>query len=130
MEAHYSVLLNSQPDVIFDHLVDPELLVAWWPTGAETNPEEGGTYHLWWDGPGWHLRGEYTRVDPPNSLSFTWKWDHGDVPPRSVEVSLSSEGSATELSITHEAGDAEEMKGYLEGWEFFLSRLAVHLTDL
>ncbi|REK18976.1 MAG: SRPBCC domain-containing protein [Actinobacteria bacterium] len=115
--------LPASPDEVFAHLTDEALLVQWWPSGAEANPVEGGSYHLWWDGPGWHLRGRYTTVEPPTNLTFTWEWDHEDTPARRVDIAVSPRGDGSHLVIRHEAGSEEEGEGYLEGWNHFIGRL-------
>jgi uncharacterized protein YndB with AHSA1/START domain len=101
-----------------------DLLSTWWPDGADTDPTPGGTLHLWWDGPGWHLRGRYLEVEAPERLAFTWRWDHEELPARRVTIDLSVAGSGiTRVDIEHEAGSEEERQGYAEGWQFFLGQL-------
>jgi len=129
VDAHYSIQLAAGPDVVFEYLTNEELLVTWWPSGARTDPVPAGTYHLWWDGPGWHLRGEYLTVDRPSRLVFTWAWDHEDLASRRVSITLDAVGETlTALAVIHEADSAEEADSYREGWEHFLGALdaAVH----
>ena len=116
--------LPATSSTVFAHLTIAGLLTLWWPEGAETDPVPGGSYHFWWDGPGWHLRGNYLEVEPPERLVYTWKWDHEELPPRRVAIALSVAGSGTtRLDIEHDAGSEDELQGYAEGWEFFLSQL-------
>lgn len=116
--------LPASTSTVFAHLTSDELLSRWWPNGAETDPVPGGSYHLWWDGPGWHLRGEYLEVEPSSRLVYTWKWDHEDLPARRVALDLAVAGSgSTRLDIEHDAESEEERQGYAEGWEFFLGQL-------
>jgi len=116
--------LPASTSTVFAYLTEPALLTEWWPTGAETDPVPGGRYHLWWDGPGWHLRGEYLAVDPPDRIEFTWKWDHDDVPERRVEIRLSiQDAGSTHVIVEHDAASDEERSSYQEGWEFFIPQL-------
>ncbi|MEX1093289.1 MAG: SRPBCC domain-containing protein [Acidimicrobiia bacterium] len=78
MNAELSFDVPASPDAVFDHFTNPDLLVRWWPTGSETWPEPGGVYHMWWDGPGHHLRGRYLKIDRPSRLSSSWRFDHDD----------------------------------------------------
>ena len=48
------------PAQVFDCFVIPDLLALWWPPQAEIEPRVGGSYHLFWAGQDWHLRGYYT----------------------------------------------------------------------
>ncbi|HEX6146999.1 MAG TPA: SRPBCC domain-containing protein [Acidimicrobiia bacterium] len=121
--------LPASSSTVFAHLTMDDLLAAWWPDGADTDPTPGGRMHLWWDGPGWHLRGEYLEVEPPERLVYTWKWDHDDLPERRVVMTLSVAGSGTtRVDIEHDAGSDEERQSHAEGWEFFLGQLRELLT--
>ena len=109
---------------LYEYLTDADKLVAWWPSGAFTDPRVGGLYHLWWDGPGWHLRGEYLATNPPYDLVFTWAWDHEELDPRRVALTLSDQLlTGCTLSIEHEAHSDEERVSYQEGWEHFIGQL-------
>ncbi len=123
MEATYKITVEADADTVFTHMTDPALLSKWWPSGAETDLRVGGTYHLWWEGPDWHLRGEYLEIDPPNNVRWTWKWDHDELPPREVAITITGRVDTTEIEIIHEAGSPEERDSYLEGWSHFLGIL-------
>jgi uncharacterized protein YndB with AHSA1/START domain len=119
---------RAGPDEVFAYWTDPALLRQWWPDRAETDPRPGGAYHLSWPRLGWHLRGEYTAVEPGQRLAFTWRWDHEpERPTRTVDVLLDPVGDlGTQLIVTHGAyakSDREERDGHLEGWTYFLTRL-------
>ena len=119
---------RATPDELFAYWTAPVLLTQWWPEQADTDPRPGGSYHLAWPKMGWHLRGEYTAVEPGRRLAFTWRWDHEpDKPTRTVEVLLDPIGDlGTQLTVTHTTytpADREERDGHLEGWTYFLTRL-------
>ena len=119
--------LPASPDVVFGHLTRIDLLTTWWPTGGTTDPREGGEYVLHWHGPGVTLRGRYVVVDPPARLQFTWSWDHDDDDSVvSIEL-MSSTADATSMRIRQTASSTEERDGYVEGWTYFIGRLAEQL---
>jgi uncharacterized protein YndB with AHSA1/START domain len=119
---------RATPNAIFAYWTDPALLTTWWPDHAETDPRPGGTFVLSWPKMDWHLRGEYTAVEPGVRLAFTWRWDHEPGrPARTVEVLFDPVGDlGTQLTVTHGVyaeQDREERDGHLEGWTYFLTRL-------
>jgi uncharacterized protein YndB with AHSA1/START domain len=119
---------RATPDEVFAYWTDPALLRQWWPEQADTDPRPAGAYHLAWPKMGWHLRGEYTAVEPGIRLAFTWRWEHEpDRPERTVEVLFDAVGDlGTQLTVTHGTyteADREERDGHMEGWTYFLTRL-------
>lgn len=119
---------RTTPDEVFAYWTDPALLAQWWPEQAEADLRPGGVYHFAWPKMGWHLRGEYTTVEPGSRLAFTWRWDHEpDKSARMVEVLFDAVGDlGTQLTVTHgtyTGADREERDGHLEGWTYFLTRL-------
>ena len=107
---------------------DADRLTDWWSEGAETDPRPGGGLHVWWEAMGWHLRGTYERVEPER-ITFTWKWDHEDLPARLVDLSFVEDGDATRVVLEHSAGSLEEAQSYLDGWLHFLPQLAEHVSS-
>lgn len=127
IEAHYP---QFSPQRLFDAFTKAELLTRWWSPAAETDPRPGGAYHLWWERLQKNLRGVYQEFVPGQRLAFTWNWDEEpDTPERIVEVDfLPGADGGSRLTITHGfygAGDAEaeERRGHLEGWLYFLPML-------
>lgn len=121
--VHIERELPTTADVAYDHFVQPELLVLWWPSEAETDPQTGGEYRMFWEAPGVTLRGQYRKVVPGRQLAFTWKWDHEDLSPRLVDVIFTSTRRGCVVSITHDAGSDDEASDYTNGWIHFLGRL-------
>ncbi len=110
-------------DAVFDFLVDPDKLSRWMGQVA-IDPTPGGSFRL--DMGDHAALGEVLAVDRPNSIAFTWGWDHvPEVPPGSttVTISLVEEGSDTLVELRHEGlplGPADEHRG---GWTNCLERL-------
>ena len=127
--VHIEREVNAPPGAVYEHFVDPELLVRWWPSEAETDPRVGGEYRLSWEGPEVTLRGQYRRTVPGKQLAFTWKWDHEDLPPRLVDVIFKASPWGCLVSVTHDAGSDEEASDYTNGWIYFLSRLQTAVSD-
>lgn len=122
--VHIEREIPAPPSAVYEYFTDPELLVAWWPTEAETDPVVDGSYRMHWSGPGVTLRGTYRRTDPGRQLAFTWKWDHEDHPPRLVDVIFKPSPRGCLVRISHDAGSDDEASDYTNGWIHFLSRLA------
>ncbi|HEX2622529.1 MAG TPA: SRPBCC domain-containing protein [Phototrophicaceae bacterium] len=118
------------PQQLFNWWLDPEKLCKWWSQEAETQPETGGSYRLYWKSLNVTLRGVYTVFEPGQRLNFTWKWDHEtDRPERLVQIILNAENDGTRLLLTHgiyTPGDTEERQEHQEGWAYFLDNLAKH----
>ena len=121
--VHIEREVNASPEAVYEHFVDPELLVRWWPSEAETDPQEGGDYRMSWEGPNVTLRGQYRKTVPGKQLAFTWKWDHEDLPPRLVDVIFKPSPWGCVVSVTHGAGSDDEASDYTNGWIHFLGRL-------
>ncbi len=108
---------------VFAALTEPNRLVTWWPDEAEVDLRVGGPYRLAWPKQDWTLRGRFLEVRAPARLRFTWSWDHDDIPERTVTMDLVGSADRTELTIHHTCGSEEEGQSYIEGWQFFVSRL-------
>ena len=121
--VHIEREVKGAPDEVYAHFVDPELLVRWWPSEAETDAQEGGEYRMFWEGPNVTLRGQYRKTVPGKQLAFTWKWDHENLPPRLVDVIFKASPRGCVVSVTHDAGSDEEASDYTNGWIHFLGRL-------
>jgi uncharacterized protein YndB with AHSA1/START domain len=80
-------------------------------------------------------RGEYVEIDAPSRVVFTWGWEGQEsgpnaVPPGSsrVEVTFEPDGEGTLVRLRHLDLPAESRQIHGEGWDLYLSRLAVAAT--
>jgi uncharacterized protein YndB with AHSA1/START domain len=61
--------------------------------------------------------GEYTVVDPPSRLAFTWKWDDQDSERQLIELEFTERDGATTLRMTsHGIATEERVDSHREGW--------------
>ena len=95
---------------------------------ATLEPVPGGLYRVRMRD-GVEAGGEFTEVDAPHRVVFTWGWAHDDeVPPGStrVEVTLRPEAGGTRVVLRHcdLPGDAQR-NHHRSGWELYLGRLRI-----
>jgi uncharacterized protein YndB with AHSA1/START domain len=120
-----------EPTTLFDYWTVPGFLTRWWPPKADLEPRRGGRYHFVWPDQGWHLRGTFTEFERGSKLGFTWSWDHDADDKTRVRIRFAGtpDGRSTGLILTHDGhsriGRSQELlKDHIDGWKFFLPRLA------
>jgi uncharacterized protein YndB with AHSA1/START domain len=128
---------------VFRSWTEPELLQRWWGPGGFTCPaaqvdlRPGGTYRLVMLGPPgvpeMSVTGTYRRVDPPELLVYTWRWDSG--PAASPDESLVTvefnrvDDDHTEVIVTHQRfPTGHDASPYRSGWEEGLEKLEAAIT--
>jgi uncharacterized protein YndB with AHSA1/START domain len=123
---------------VFDAWTSAEVLRRWWHAEhdwetplAEVDLRVGGAIRLVMrnpvDGSEYGGSGEFTVIESPRRLAFTWSWD--DVPGRQlIELELTEQGGATTVVMTH-SGIAEDARGeMIEGWQNSFDNLDVALA--
>jgi uncharacterized protein YndB with AHSA1/START domain len=123
---------------VFDAWTSVEVLRRWWHAEhdwetphAEVDLRVGGAIRLVMrnpvDGSEYGGSGEFTVIEPPRRLAFTWSWD--DVPGRQlIELELTEHRGATTVVMTHH-GIAEDARGEtLEGWQNSFDNLDLALA--
>ncbi|MEX0956595.1 MAG: SRPBCC domain-containing protein [Rhizobiaceae bacterium] len=139
-------LTRTFPDVdaqaVYDAWTRPELVADWYgPEGFDNEIHEmdvrvGGRYNLTMiapDGSRYPLSGEFRQLEPPNRLSFSWKWETqpasiGDETTL-VTVDIRQVGGGTEVTLTHSGfASAEHRDNHGIGWEPSLGKLARTLS--
>ncbi|WP_369175459.1 SRPBCC domain-containing protein [Streptomyces sp. R28] len=136
LRLHLQRVLRAPRSLVFRALTEPEELAKWWgPDGfatpsAESDLRPGGSYRIAMQPPEgdlFYLVGEFLEVEPPERLSYTFRWEDPDPEDRETMVTLSLRdigGTATELVFTQ--GDfATERRRALheEGWTQGLGKL-------
>ncbi len=130
--------INAPAEQVFAAWVEPHRMTGWYaptddfaPTGAEVDLQVGGRYRVAMFPPGQEqpavVTGQYCRIDPPRSLSFTWSWVAPRVDTHETQVTLEFQpnGNATDLVLTHERFRDESLRiQHTQGWQGCLERLS------
>jgi uncharacterized protein YndB with AHSA1/START domain len=116
-------------------LTEPEELAEWWGPNGFTSPSVeldlrvGGGYRIAMQPPEgelFHLSGEFTEVDPPLRLAYTFVWDPPNPDDQETVATLSLEeaGDSTELTLVQGPFATEERFAlHRDGWTDGFGRL-------
>jgi uncharacterized protein YndB with AHSA1/START domain len=119
--------IPAPPAAVFALLTDPEKILRWMGTEAQTEPQPGGLYLVNVTGARF-ARGSFREVVPVHRLAYSFGWDGSEiVPPGSslVEIDLLEQPDGTLLRLTHSGlPSTEQCAGHAEGWAHYLDRLA------
>ncbi len=132
LEVRREVEIAASPETVWELLVDPEKTSTWWGRAASFDPRPGGKFLLEVTAAS-TARGEFTEIDPPRRLAFTWGWEKGGagpelVPPgsSSVVIELVPTDTGTLLRLVHWGlPSAETVTSHGQGWDHYLGRLKV-----
>jgi uncharacterized protein YndB with AHSA1/START domain len=119
-----SIEIEAPPEVVFEHLVEAERMVAWMGQRARLRPIPGGEFAV--DINGYLVRGEYLEVDPPRRVVVSWGMaGTEDLPPglSRVEFTLTPTATGTSLTLVHSGLPESRAKGHSAGWANYLARL-------
>ena len=99
--------IAASPERVFQAWIDPQQRLAWWGDDAtyrgtklESDLRVGGKWRTEGrgkEGKPYTVSGEYTRVEPPRALGFTWNhnWGGQVMPQTHVLVELTPTSSGT-----------------------------------
>jgi len=120
-----SIFVEAPPAEVFRYFVEPEALASWMGDRAIVEPRAGGRFVLHFDDR--VVEGSYVAVEFPRRIVITWG-RHGSVrlPPggSTLEVSFTSEGSGTRVTVVHDGLPGSERELHARGWSHYLPRLA------
>jgi uncharacterized protein YndB with AHSA1/START domain len=131
---------NAPAHRVFEAWTSAEVLRRWWhaehswetPT-AEVDARVGGAIYLVMrnpaDGSEYGGRGEFTLLDPPHRLAFTWIWDSEPSRQQLVELEFTDHGERTTVVMTHSGLPEAETEEYSEGWQNSFDNLDVALAS-
>ena len=140
------LFIEASPEIVFDVVSSPEHVRQWWPDDARYDPTPGSTGELvFGDDPDSTVEQAFTVLDvvPPRLFSFRWTHPAGE--PAAVGNSLLVTFELTparggtrlrmvETGFREMGWEAavleEEFAGHVEGWDFFLPRIAPYVATL
>ena len=129
-------VLSAPSSDVFRALCEPQELAKWWgPDGfaipsIDSDLRPGGSYRIAMQPPEgalFYLAGEFTEVDPPRKLSYTFRWEDPDPEDCETLVTLTlREVGGTSTELTFHQGDFETERRralHEEGWTQSLNHL-------
>jgi uncharacterized protein YndB with AHSA1/START domain len=120
--------IAAPPATVFAFLTDPQRIVNWMGTQAETELHPGGLYLLRGIN-GRAARGAFREVVPVHRLAYSFGWDGSeDVPPGSglIEIDLIDRDGGTLLCMTHSGlPNQAQRDSHAKGWAHYLGRLTL-----
>jgi uncharacterized protein YndB with AHSA1/START domain len=132
--------IDAPPERVFQAWIDPQQRLAWWgddqtyrSTKLDSDLRVGGKWRTEGksaDGKVFSIFGQYTRVEPPKALAFTWNHDWGgpQMPETHVLVEMIPTSSGTHVTVTHSGfTTAPERDSHNAGWQRVLGWLRSYL---
>ncbi len=121
-----SIDIDAPAERVFDHFVQPELLVGWMGDAARLEARDGGTFSV--DINGVLIRGHVVHVDRPRLIEVAWGELGNDLMPPGptrLRVTFEARGDRTRVELEHSGLQPTEAAKHAVGWPHFLGRLAV-----
>ena len=121
-------MLPASRLAVWKAVTDSDELAGWWgPKGfavpsVEFEPRLGGRYRIAMqppEGDPFHVHGEFSAVDPPSVLAYTFVWDPSDPDDREtlVTLDLADLGEETRVELTQgEFATEERLALHDGGW--------------
>jgi uncharacterized protein YndB with AHSA1/START domain len=122
---------------VFDAFTSEEVMRRWWHPAPDWDTPEasvdlrvGGRVRVVMRDPDSDVRygggGEYTVVDPPRRVAFTWVWeDDRHQLPQLIEIDFEETGGVTTVRFAHSnLWDEEAVTSHGEGWNAAFDNLA------
>ena len=131
---------DASADEVFEAWTSVEVLKRWfhaepeWETPfAEVDLRVGGRVRITMRDPEVGAEhggsGEYTLIDPPRRLSFTWLWDRDDESKKQlIELEFIDRGNATTVVLTDSGLTKEDVESHRHGWEGSFDNLETALA--
>ena len=125
---------QAPAQAVFDAWTSAEVMRRWWhvehdweTTEAVVDLRIGGAVRVVMRNPHTGIEygggGQYTEIDPPNRLAFTWIWDDNDTR-QLIELDFEEVDGVTTVRLTNSGLWSEEaVRSHEEGWTGVLENL-------
>jgi uncharacterized protein YndB with AHSA1/START domain len=130
------IVIKASAERVFDALTDPLQRVKWWQapgkfavTQVESDPRPDGAWLMRGTGPEgkpFTMSGEYTKVERPRLLEFTWQPDWPE-PQTLVRFDLDEQHGMTTVRLTHSGFANAAGRDRYQGWPWLLALLQQHV---
>jgi uncharacterized protein YndB with AHSA1/START domain len=127
--------IAASPATVWTFWTQPERVTEWLGVTADVVAEPGGTFRVAMEN-GVTMRGEFTELDPPRRLAFTFGWEQNlpgePLAPGStlVEVTLTPDDDGTVLVLRHFDMPATHAADHEKGWSHLVGdRLAAAVAS-
>jgi uncharacterized protein YndB with AHSA1/START domain len=140
---HASIEIEATPEAVYDAMVEPEQLAAWWgspdtyrTSNWQVDLRPGGEWSAVAkdvkDGRISVVRGRYLELDRPRLLVYTLQLCWDDLAETTIRIELTPTRLGTRARVTHTGfGDRlASATGHTEGWRRLLAWLDDHVGTL
>lgn len=125
-----------QPDELITWFVEPAKIARWWGPRSTVEPWAGGKWDIEFPQMDTTLTGEIAEITPTR-LMVSWAFSHEPgLPARMICISATANNSGSDLRILQGPyrqsvafpHDDEDRAGHIDGWQYFLERLATAIA--
>jgi uncharacterized protein YndB with AHSA1/START domain len=127
---------QAPAEAVFEAWTSEEVIRRWWQaergwetTEAEVDLRVGGVVRVVMRDPHTNVEygggGNFTEIEPPTRLAFTWTWDRDDDTRRTlIELDVEEIDGVTTVRFTHRGlWDEEAVRDHEDGWGKFFDNL-------
>ena len=130
---------DAPAEDVFDAWTSEEVIRRWFKPGrgwreasAEVDLKVGGTIRVVMrspDGDAVGAGGEYTLIERPHRLAFTWTFDDDPSNPQMIELEFSEEGGVTTvLFVNSDISERQRRDAQYDGWQACFDNMERVLT--
>jgi uncharacterized protein YndB with AHSA1/START domain len=131
---------RARAQAVFDAWTSVEVLRRWWHAehdwetpDAELDLRVGGALRITMRDPhrnrDYGGSGQFTEIDPPRRLAFTWTWDDDPSTQQLIEVEFTERADHTHVVLTNSGVPPGAEDGHVEGWQNSFDNLEAALRS-
>ena len=129
---HVTKFIPAPQKNVFEAWTTPDLVERWFfPDGMKSvldywDAEVGGSFRISIidDEDVYSTNGVFQEISPFHKLVFTYGWEEEESVETLVTVELRNRDDGTDVILSHEGIDTDEIEAHKEGWLSALSNLA------